>query len=106
MFKGVSFMRVVTSTHDIGHNKKFAKRLLHEEKFDLIHMHLKQGEQLSEHHAKEEVLVIIRMGKVEFNFEGKKVTLTNEDILHMECNEKHSVFAIEETDLILLKVKQ
>lgn len=99
-------MRVVTSTHDIGDNKKFAKRLLNEEKFDLIHMHLKQGEQLSEHHAKEEVLVIIRTGKVEFDFEGEKVTLTNEDILLMESNEKHSVIAIEETDLILLKVKQ
>ena len=98
-------MQVVTSTHDIGDDKKFAKRLFNEEKFDLIHIHLKQDEQLSEHHAKEEVIVIVRTGKVEFDFEGKKVTLTNEDILHMESNEKHSVIAIEETDFILMKVK-
>lgn len=98
-------MRVITSTHDIGEHNKFAKRLFNEEKFDLIHMHLKRGEQLTEHHAKEDVVVIVRTGKVEFNFDGKIVTLTNEDVLHMEPAEKHSVLAIQETDLILVKVK-
>lgn len=98
-------MRVVTSSRNIGNDKKFAKRLFNEEKFDLIHMHLMQGEQLSEHYAKEGLLVIVRTGKVEFDFAGEKVTLTNEDVLHMEPNERHSVLAVEETDLVLIKVK-
>lgn len=98
-------MHVITSPHNIGKHQKFAKRLFNEDKFDLIHMHLKEGEQLTEHHAKEDVLVVVRTGKVEFDFSGEKVTLTNEDVLHMEPNEDHSVLALEETDLILLKVK-
>ncbi|HZW67011.1 MAG TPA: hypothetical protein VFF20_00145 [Pseudogracilibacillus sp.] len=97
-------MKLVHSQHDIGSERKHAVRLFNEEKFDLIHIHLKQGEELSKHHAKTDVLVIVRAGKVEFDFSNEKVTLTNEDILQMDAYEDHSVLAIEETDLILVKI--
>src|SRR5699024_8092198 len=97
-------VKLAHSQHDIGSARKHAQRIFNEEKFDLIHMHLKQGEQLSKHHAKTDVVVIVRTGIVEFDFSGKKVTLTNEDILHMDAYEDHSVLAIEETDLILVKI--
>lgn len=98
-------MKVVTSSHDIGNDKKFAKRLFEEEKFDLIHMHLKKGQPISTHHAKTDVIIIVREGVVTFDIEGKEVTLTNEDILYLDPYEDHSLQAIEETDLILLKLK-
>ena len=98
-------MKLVLSPHDIGQESKHAVRLFNEDKFDLIHMHLKKDEQLSEHHVKTDAIIIVRTGKVEFDFNGKTVTLTNENILHMDPYEDHSVRAIEETDLILLNVK-
>lgn len=97
-------MQVISTTYDIGEQQKYAKRIFNEEKFDAIHMHLKQGEKISTHHAKTNVIIIVRTGKVEFNIEGEVVTLTNESVLHMDPYEKHSLFAIEETDLILIKV--
>jgi len=97
-------MNVVTSPHDIGENKKYAKRLFNEEKFDLIHMHLKQGENVSTHHAKTDVIIIVRTGKVEFDIEGEQVVLTNENILYLDPYEVHSLYAVEETDLIIVKV--
>lgn len=97
-------MKFVTASHDIGEQNKHAFRVLKEDKFDCIHMHLKKGENISTHHAKTDVVIIVRTGKVEFDVEGEKVTLTNEDILYLEPYEKHGLQAIEETDLILMKV--
>lgn len=97
-------MKIVTAAHDIGDQNKRAVRVLNEEKFDCIHMHLKKDEKISTHHAKTDVVIIVRAGKVEFNIEGEVVTLTNEDVLYLEPFEEHSLHAIEETDLILFKV--
>lgn len=97
-------MEIVYTSYDIGEQQKYAKRIFNHEKFDTIHMHLKEKEQISTHHAKTDVLIIVRKGKVEFNIEGKTVTLTKEEVLHMEPYEKHSLRAIEETDLILVKI--
>lgn len=98
-------MRVVETKHRIGDEKKHALRILNEDKFDTIHLHMKEGETLTKHHAKCDVLIIVRTGKVVFNFEQEKVTLTNEEVLHMKPFEDHSVEAIEESDFLIVKVK-
>lgn len=97
-------MNLITSSHDINDSRKHAVRLLKEEKFDCIHMHLKQGEKVSTHHAKTNVLIIVRTGLVEFDVEGEVITMTNEDILYLDPFEKHSLHALEESDLILVKI--
>lgn len=102
--RGVIAMKLVKAPHDIDGKNKHALRLIKEETFDCIHMHLKQGENISTHHAKTDVLIIVRSGKVEFDVEGEKVVLTNEDVLHLKPYEKHGLKAIEETDIILIKI--
>lgn len=97
-------MKKVHASYSIGEDQKYAKRLFNEENFDLIHMHLKKGEHISTHHAPTEVIIIVRDGKVIFDIEGEQVTLTEEDILYLDPYESHSLQAIEETDLILIKV--
>lgn len=97
-------MKVITTSHDIGDQQKYALRILKEDNFDAIHMHLKKGEHITTHHAKTHVIIIVRSGKVEFTIEGETVVLTNEDVLHMDPFEKHSLTAIEETDFMLIKV--
>ena len=98
-------MQLIETSHDIGDETKHALRFLNEDKYDVIHVHLKKGESLSKHHAKCEVLVIVRTGKLIFEFEEEKVTVTNERVLQMEAFEEHRVDAIEETDFLLFKVK-
>lgn len=97
-------MEIVEAKADIGDRRKHAVRLLKKEKFDVIHMHLKKGEDVSTHHAPCPVTIFVRSGKVRLNIEGKEVTITNEDILYLDPYEKHSLHALENTDLILTKI--
>jgi len=98
-------MKRVDTRHDIGAKTKHAERILNEDKYDLIQIHMKKGEIITSHHAKEETLIIVRTGKVYFTVEEEKMTLTNEQILQMDPYEKHSLEALEEANLILLKMK-
>lgn len=98
-------MKLIDALHDIGDRTKHAGRVMNEGKYDVIHIHLKKDEVIASHHAKEEALIIVRTGKVQFGVEDETVLLTNEQILQMEPYEKHDLKALEETDLILLKIK-
>ncbi|HLQ83242.1 MAG TPA: cupin domain-containing protein [Pseudogracilibacillus sp.] len=98
-------MEYVDIWHDVSKKDRYANRVMKKDKFDVVHIHLKKGEEMGSHHAKEETLIIVRNGRVEFTVEGKTVELTNESILQMDPYEKHDLKAIEETDLFLLKFK-
>lgn len=98
-------MKLEKTIHHIGEKGKYAKRILNEAKYDIIQIHMKKEEEITAHHAKEETLIIVRAGKVFMDIEGKEVTLTNESILQMAPYEEHDLKAIEETDLVLIKIK-
>ena len=101
--QGVMKLKYIPTPHTIGEEKKHAKRVLKQTNYDVVHIHLKKGEELSTHHAKVETLIIVRCGKVSFTVEDETVVLTNEEVLQMEPYEKHSLKAINNTDLLLLK---
>lgn len=96
-------MKHIQTSHDIGEKQKFANRVLNQSKYDVVHIHMKKDEEITTHHAKVETLIVVRTGKVLFVVEDKTIELTNEEILQMEPYEKHSLKAIEETDLLLMK---
>lgn len=98
-------MKVVSASHNIVDNQKFTKRLFKEDSFDPIHMHFKKDKHNSTHHASTEVIISDRTGQVKFNIEGEQVTLTKEDILHLDPYEDNNLQAIEETDLMMGKIK-
>lgn len=98
-------MKLIESSYDVGNKNKFAKRLMCGDKYDIVQIHMKAGEEISEHHAKEETLIIVRSGKVNFEVEGEVVELTCKEVLQMEPFEKHSLKAMDETDLLLLKIR-
>lgn len=98
-------MKHIQTAHDIGEKQKFANRVLNQPKYDVVHIHMKKGEEITTHHAKVETLIVVRAGKVLFIVEDETFELTNEDILQMEPYERHSLMALEEADLLLLKFK-
>src|SRR5699024_11679075 len=98
-------MKLEKTIHNIREKGKYAKRMLSEEKYDIIQIHMKKEEEITAHHAKEETLIIVRTGEVLMNIEGESVTLTNETVLQMNPYEEHDLKAIEEADLLLLKIK-
>ena len=98
-------MKYITTSHQIGGDQKYADRVLNTENYDVVQIHMKKDQEISTHHAKVETLIIVRTGKVQFVLEEETVELTNESILQMDPYEKHSLKALEETDLLLLKFK-
>jgi len=98
-------MKLIAGLDNLDEKTKHAERVLSQPSYDVIQIHLEKDEVISTHHAKEETLIIVRTGKVRFVVEEETVVLTNEEILQMDPYEKHCLEAIEETDLILLKIK-
>jgi quercetin dioxygenase-like cupin family protein len=66
---------------------------------------LRAGEEIAEHDSKNEAFIIVRKGKVQFTVEGEPVIVSPENVLHMSPLEKHSLRALEDTDLLLIQVK-
>ncbi len=98
-------MKLIDTLRNLGERSKHAERMLSEPNYDVIQIQMKRNEELTTHHAEEETLIIVRTGKVEFILEEQLVVLTNEQIFQMAPMEKHSLKALEATDLILIKFK-
>src|SRR5690625_2821428 len=103
--KGELLMKHIQTPYDIGDKQEFENRKLSQSKYDGVHIQLKKAEEIKTHHAKEETLIVVRSGKIRMKIEAETVELTNEDILQMEPYEKHDLYALEETDLLLIKFK-
>ena len=71
---------------------------------DILSIQLKTGEQIAEHNAKQTVVIIVRSGEVEFVVEGQVQQLTAEDVLVIEPLENHSLKAITDVDILVMKV--
>lgn len=84
--------------------KKLTKIASHEQ-YDLVSIQLAAGEGIPAHDAPHTVLIIVQSGKVLFTVEGKEQELVSSTILHMDPKEQHSLQAIEDCKLLLLKIK-
>ncbi|MEC1179024.1 cupin domain-containing protein [Metasolibacillus meyeri] len=84
-------------------SKKMGKVFSHD-KFDVLNIQLKQGEAIPEHSVNNVAVIIVRKGTVHFDVEGKEVMLTDEDVLIMEPLEMHSLKAITDVDIVVLKL--
>ena len=71
---------------------------------DILTLQLQAGQQVPTHNAKETVVVIVRSGEVLFVVEGIEQFLTSEDVLIIEPLEMHSLQAVTDIDLIVMKV--
>lgn len=84
--------------------KKMGK-VLDAEQFDLLNVQLRAGEEIPAHNVNNTAIVIVRNGEVLFNVEGEDVALTNEDVLLFDPLEMHSLKAITDVDLVIVKLK-
>src|SRR5690625_7701833 len=74
------------------------------ENAQFINVQMKEDEVLSEHYTRETAIIIVRKGRVKFNFGGDTDIVTNENIFSMEPSEVHDVLALEDTDFMIIKV--
>lgn len=98
-------MRVIQSSNLLTEKSKAISKLLQHEGLEVINIQLKMGEEIAEHSAPVHVLVVIRQGKVLFQIEGESPTLTNEEIIFINPGEKHALEALEDADILVIKMK-
>lgn len=99
-------MEVFETIDQLNETSKYVKKLLQFEGNQVVNIQLKAGETIPRHHAKENVLIVVRKGKVVFKVGVEKVELTNHQLLYMEPFEDHDLEAVEDVDLLVIKISQ
>lgn len=81
------------------------EHLIDEDKLQITHLQIKQGEEIPSHKSDKNVVVVIYKGKVDFVGENGNEIIVPGDIISMEANEMHALKAINDSDLMVIKAK-
>lgn len=97
-------MKVISTVDQLLEKSKHVGKLLSLGHADIMNIQLKAGEGIPEHDSKREVMIVVRKGVVMFSGDGKEYRLHNNDCLHIEPLEKHSLVAIEDADILVFQI--
>lgn len=81
------------------------EHLIDQDKLQITHLQIKQGEEVPSHKSDKNVVVVIYKGKVNFIGENGNEIIVPGNIITMKPNEMHSLKAIEDSDLMVIKAK-
>lgn len=95
--------KIHIENHLIEQAKKVSRIVTHD-KMNVLNIQLRAGEQVPEHNAKDIVVINVQKGELKLNVEGVDHLLTNDDFLMMEPLEMHSLEAITDVSVIVMKV--
>ncbi|WP_029055152.1 cupin domain-containing protein [Sporosarcina ureae] len=98
-------MNLIDTKNQLTEKKKHVEKVANVENATFMNIQLHAGEEVAEHDANKEVFIIVRKGKVRFIVEGEPVDVTPDNVLHMVPMERHSLHAIEESDILVIQVK-
>ena len=91
--------------HKADSNIEMAEHLIEKDRQTVTHLCLKEGKELSTHSVDMSVIVVPFKGTIEFTGESGMETIKPGTIVEMEPNEKHSLKAVEDSQLIVVKSK-
>lgn len=81
------------------------ENLIDEENLQVTHLQIKKGEEVPSHKSDKNVVVVIYKGKVDFTGENGSEIISPGDIIVMEPEEKHALYALEDSDLMVIKAR-
>lgn len=97
-------MELIKTPNLLDEKNKHVQKVVSFEKTKVVNMQLQVGENIPEHDSAADVLIIVRSGKLSFEVEGRIVEVTPENVLHLNPKEKHSLTALEASDLLVLQI--
>ncbi|TWT06661.1 hypothetical protein FQV26_02300 [Planococcus sp. CPCC 101016] len=97
-------MELIETPNALKEKSKHVQKALSFSKTKVVNIQLQAGEEIAEHDSPADVIIIVRSGKVLFSVEGETVEAAPDNILHMSPKEKHSLTAIEPSDLLVLQI--
>ncbi len=86
-------------------NIEMAEHLIEKDGQTVTHLLIREGKELSTHAVDMSVIVVPFKGIIEFTGENGTETIKPGTIIEMEPNEKHSLKAVEDSQLIVVKSK-
>ena len=98
-------MKLFETKYQLNDKAKHIAKVATVDNATFTNIQLRSGEEIAEHDSNNEAFIIVRKGKIQFTVEGEPVIVTPENLLHMAPLEKHSLHALEDTDLVLIQVK-
>lgn len=104
--KGDGEMELIAAPYHLNDKAKNIQPILSVEKTKIINIQLQPGETVPEHAVDADVAIIARSGKVNFTVEGKTVEVSPQQVLYMAPLEKHSLAAVEASDLMVVQTKR
>lgn len=99
-------MKLIDTKFQLTEKEKHVGKVASVENAEVLNIQLRKGEEIAEHDADKEVFIIVRRGKVRFTVEGEPVEVSPENILHMAPLEKHSLHALEDSDVVVMKIQK
>lgn len=97
-------MELIDTPNLLEEKNKHIHKAINFGKTKVVNMQLQTGEKIAEHDSAADVVIIVRSGKVSFNVEGQTVEVSPDNILHMDPKEKHSLTALEPSDILVLQI--
>lgn len=104
--RGVEKMEVIDTRSRLAEAPKFVQKVAEIHNVTATTLQLRAGTVYPEHHASVDALIVVRTGIVKFTVEGKEVLLTSDNLLHMKPFEKHKLEALEDVEIIVLKIAE
>ena len=99
-------MELFATPYHLSDKPKHIKPVLNIEKMKIVNIQLQEGETVPEHAVDMDVTIIAKSGRVNFLVEGETVEVSPEQVLYMAPLEKHSLTAIEASDLMVIQTKR
>lgn len=98
-------MSVVEIKKQLSGEKGVARsKLLDFEEGAVMNLQLKAGKKIPRHHANCHVIVYVIEGEVLFGVSEQKFHMKSGSLLHMNPFQEHDIAAIEDANLLLIKV--
>ncbi|WP_153721797.1 cupin domain-containing protein [Sporosarcina cascadiensis] len=97
-------MKLIDTKYQLKDKEKHVGKVAGVEHADVLNIQLRKGEEVAEHDADREVFIIVKRGRVQFTVEGEPVEVTPDNMLHMAPLEKHSLYALEDSDVVVMKI--
>lgn len=97
-------MHLIETPYLLEEKEKNVSKVIQFDNNDVVNIQLRIGEKIKEHNADANVLIVIRRGKVIFTVEGVEQVVTTNNVLHMNPLEKHALKAVEDSDIVVIKI--
>ncbi|PZX02969.1 AraC-like protein [Psychrobacillus insolitus] len=97
-------MHLIETPYLLEEKEKNVSKVIQFDNNDVVNIQLRIGEEIKEHNADAHVLIVIRRGKVIFTVEGVEQVVTTNNVLHMNPLEKHALKAVEDSDIVVIKI--